>query len=91
MNLLAILSTACGVLGTLSLLILCVAGAPNSSAAQAASIRLWAIATIIGGIAAVAGAIIFLRAGQPLAAAIVGGLPAAVVVALMAWVTIAHG
>lgn len=79
----ALLSTAAGACGTIGLLVLCVASAPNSSEAQAAQIRFWAITASAVGVITLIGAITLLVFARPWLAAAVGGLPMAVLIGLL--------
>jgi len=85
---LAALTIAAGAFGTLSLVVLCFAGAPNSSPAQLRLIyRLMALAGV-GGLICLVASIILIVYQHYWWAGIVGGLPVLVLIGLIVWVAL---
>ena len=73
--LVALGSTLAGALSTFSALILILAGSPNSSDAQLASLKRWAIGWIVLGLCSIVGAIWAIQSRRMLLAAGIGGFP----------------
>jgi len=87
-TILAYLAIAAGALASLSLIVLCFAGAPNSSDAQLRMIYTYMALAAIGGLACAGGGIALIVYQRYWPAAVVGGLPIAVLFVLIAWVSI---
>jgi hypothetical protein len=69
------LAVAAGVLGTLTMLVMCLAGAPNSSPPQIRRIKQIMLLSAVLGAAMAAGGIWLIVQGHPWWAALVGGFP----------------
>lgn len=85
---LASVGIALGVFGTLALFTLCIAGSPNSSDEQLRMIKLYMIASLVGGLVCVVGGTVFVVRGSTLVGGTLGILPMAVLFGLIAWVSI---
>ncbi len=82
---LATLCTIAGAVGSLGLWVLSIAMAPNSSPAQEAQLKLMFVGTPIVGVAIIAAACVLMAFNQPGWAAVVGALPAVVLLGLIAY------
>lgn len=79
-----VLATAVGLLGTLSWEILFLAGSPNSSPQQFATIKMWMWIALVGGLACAGIAVWLMVIDRPWYAAGVGVLPMVSLVVTMA-------
>lgn len=86
----AVLSTAIGALGTISVLIFLLVGSANSSAETYAGLKRWMLIAGVIGLSAMVGAAFAMFHGRHLLAAGIGGAPALVVAALILWLAIAQ-
>ncbi len=73
---LAIFASLVGLVASVVLLVLLLAGSPNSSPQQLATIKSWMIATGVVGVLGLVGAVWLMIVRRPMPAAAVGGAPA---------------
>jgi hypothetical protein len=85
----ACVSTAAGLVASLMILVLCLAGTPNSTPEQLATMKAVMLGVVVGGLLFFAGGVTLLVLGRPGWSAVVGGAPAAVAVVGLVWLTVA--
>ncbi|MGE3109760.1 MAG: hypothetical protein AB7G11_06680 [Phycisphaerales bacterium] len=90
LSVLAILAIIAGVMASLGLFVLLLAGAPNSSPQMLARLKAGLLATAIIGTALMTGAVWALVEGRPGLAALVGGFPAAFLIGLFIWLEVSR-
>jgi hypothetical protein len=91
LSILAVVCTLVGAMGSLMLFVLCIAGAPNSSPAQIVRIKLYMLATALGGVAIVACACTLIAFGHPSWASVVGIVPMAALIGLFIYCEVSRG
>jgi hypothetical protein len=79
-------STFAGALSTLGALVLIIAGSPNSSDAQLASLKRWAIGWIVLGLCSIVGAIWAIQSRRMLLGAGIGGFPCLAALACLIYI-----
>jgi len=87
-SILSALCTAAGVLATLMMVGLCIAGTPNSKPEQLRMILTIAAAIGAGGVISLIGGIVLLVRGLPGWGALAGGLPMIVCFVGIVWLTV---
>ncbi|MBC7771537.1 MAG: hypothetical protein H7210_03475 [Pyrinomonadaceae bacterium] len=87
-NICCVAAMILGLLSSLAMAGLLLAGSANITEAQQANIRLMLITTVVVGVLCLGGAIWAMVTGKPWVGAGVGAFPSSAIVALVMWVTI---
>ena len=89
-TILATLAIAAGVLGTLTLATMLLAGGANSSPEQIRQIKLLLLATAVGGLTCMGVGILLVFKSHPLWGGIVGAVPMGIVFTGIVWLTVSQ-